>query len=113
MESFNMRLTPFLITPLFVALSLTPVDAQALNVQKELQKQGCLKCHAISRQKDGPSIKETAKKYRELENGKEALRAHLTSAPEIEVDGKKEKHKMFEPKSDGDLDEVIEWILSH
>ena len=108
-----MRLTSLIISPLFLALSLSPLSAHALNVQKELQKQGCLKCHAISRDKDGPSIKDTAKKYRELENGTEALRAHLTSAPEIEVDGKKEKHKMFEPKSDGDLDGVIEWILKH
>ena len=81
-------------------------------MQKTLQKQGCLKCHAISRKKDGPSIKETAEKYRQKENGKEALRKHLTSSPEIEVDGKKEKHKKFESKSDGDLDAVIEWILA-
>ncbi len=107
-----MRLPPYLIAPLFVTLSLSPITAHALNVQKELQKQGCLKCHAISRKKDGPSIKETAKKYRSEVNGREMLRGHLTSAPEIEVDGKKEKHKMFEPKDDGDLDAVINWILS-
>lgn len=108
-----MRFTPLVVAPLFLALSLSPMSAHALNAQKELQKQGCLKCHAISRKKDGPSIKETAEKYRSLDNGVEALRTHLTSSPEIEVDGKKEKHKMFEAKSDGDLDAVIEWILSN
>ncbi len=108
-----MRLTSLIIPPLFLALSLSPLSAQALNVQKELQKQGCLKCHAISRDKNGPSIKDTAKKYRELDDGIAALRAHLANTTDIEVDGEKEQHKMFESKSDGDIDDVIEWILSH
>lgn len=107
-----MRLIPFVAAPLFLALSLTPMDAQAFNAQKTLKKQGCLKCHAISRKKDGPSIKEIAKKYRDEEGGTAKLREHLTLSPDIEVDGKTEKHKKFESKSDTDMDAVIEWILS-
>ncbi len=91
---------------------MTSVEAFAINAQKTLQKQGCLKCHAISRKKDGPSIKEIAKKYREEESGTAKLREHLTLSPDIEVDGKTEKHKKFKSKSDSDMDAVIEWILS-
>ncbi len=107
-----MRIIPFISAPLFLALSLSPIDAQAFNAQKTLKKQGCLKCHAISRKKDGPSIKEIAKKYRSEENGTAKLREHLTLSPDIEVDGKSEKHKKFKSKSDTDMDAVIEWILS-
>lgn len=92
--------------------ALMASDVFALNVQKELKKQGCLKCHAISRSKDGPSIKEISKKYSEEEGGPAKLREHLLSSPEIEVDGKKEKHKQFESDDEGDLDKVVEWILS-
>lgn len=97
---------------LFLGVSIGSVEAYALNVQKTLKKQGCLKCHAISRKKDGPSIKEISAKYKKEENGTEKLRTHLTESPDVEVDGKMEKHKKFEPKSEGDLNEVIEWILS-
>lgn len=108
-----MRIHALLTTPLVIALAFTAFEAQAFDARKELQKQGCLKCHAISRKKDGPSIKETAEKYRDDPQALVHLREHLTSSPEIEVDGKKEKHKQFEPKKDGDLDKVLEWILSH
>ncbi len=102
-----------LVTLLLVcAMPVISVDALAFNAQKVLKKQGCLKCHAISRSKDGPSIKDISKKYRQETDGIAKLRTHLTSSPEIEVDGKKEKHKQFESKSDSDLDDVIEWILS-
>ena len=107
-----MRSSNWLCAAVIAGIALAPAEAFAINVQKTLQKQGCLKCHAISRKKDGPSIEDIAAKYREEEDGVAKLHEHLTSAPEIEVDGKKEKHKQFEAKSDSDLDEVVEWILS-
>ncbi len=96
-----------------IGLALVSVDVAAINVQKMLKNQGCLKCHAISRQKDGPSIKKLAAKYRDDLEATVKLRTHLTSSPEIGVEGKVEKHKQFEPKSATDLDEVIRWIRSH
>lgn len=96
-----------------LGLSLVSINVAAFNVQKTLKKQGCLKCHAISRQKDGPSIKEIAAKYLNDKEATAKLGAHLTSSPEIEVEGKVEIHKQFKPKSETDLDEVIRWILSH
>jgi cytochrome c len=107
-----MRSIKLLAALLIAGLSMTSVEAFAFNAQKTLKKQGCLKCHAISRKKDGPSIKEIAVKYRKEEDGTQKLREHLTSAPVIEIEGKKEKHKQFKAKSPDDLDAVIEWILS-
>lgn len=107
-----MRNNSWLCVVVMAAVALLPGEALALNVQKTLQKQGCLKCHAISRKKDGPSIEDISAKYRKEENGAAKLHEHLTLEPEIEVDGKKEKHKKFEAKSSSDLDEVVEWILS-
>lgn len=107
-----MRSIKLFAAALATLVSLASVEAYALNVRKEMKKQDCFKCHAISREKDGPSIKEISAKYNGEENPFETLRTHLTSSPEIEVDGKKEKHKQFEADSEDDLKEVIEWILS-
>ncbi|WP_207063610.1 c-type cytochrome [Motiliproteus sp. SC1-56] len=108
-----MRSSKLIAATLALVVSGVSVEAFALNVRKEMKKQDCFKCHAISREKDGPSIKDIAAKYKDEENPFEALRTHLTSSPEIEVDGKKEKHKQFEADSEEDLKEVIDWILSN
>ena len=42
-------------------IALAEVDADA--AQALMKKSNCGKCHALDKKKDGPSYKETAKKY--------------------------------------------------
>ena len=64
-----------------------------------VKKLGCLKCHAVSSDKDGPSFKKSAAKYK----GEPAkVEAFLKSG--------KDKHPVV--KSDGDLKSVAAYILS-
>ena len=86
------------------------VDADAANAL--LKKSDCFKCHALDKKKDGPPFKETAKKYKGKADAEEKLTKHVTTAPMVEIDGKKEEHKMIKSKDAGEIKNVVQWILS-
>lgn len=79
------------------------VHAQAEAV---LKKDGCLKCHSVSAEKDGPSYKSVAAKYK---GNKEAM-GKLEGELKKGMMGDK-KHAAFKG-SDADLKQVVEYILS-
>jgi len=76
------------------------------------KKSGCLKCHAVDRKKDGPSFKETAAKYKGKPDAQAALVKHLTTNPKIKVDGKEELHDSLKTKNEGEIKNVVAYILS-
>ena len=92
-----MRQVPVLLAVIALAL---PVGAQAQDAgAAAVKKLGCLKCHSVSADKDGPSFKKSAAKYKG-EQGK--LEAFLKAG--------KDKHMVV--KSDGDLKNIAAYILS-
>ncbi len=85
------------------------VDEEAA---KALAKQNkCTKCHSVDKKKDGPSYQKTAEKYKGKPDAVEKLYTHLTTKPEIEVDGKKEEHTAVKG-SDAEIKNLIAWILA-
>jgi len=64
-----------------------------------VKKLGCLKCHSVSNDKDGPSFKKSAAKY---QGDQVKLEAFLKSG--------KDKHLVV--KSDGDAKSIAAYILS-
>ncbi len=76
------------------------------------RKSKCLNCHAVDKKKDGPSFKDTAAKYKGRADAEAALVKHLTANPTIKVDGKEEKHDNLQTKSDAEVKNVVQWILS-
>ena len=76
------------------------------------KKSGCLKCHAIDKKKDAPSYKEIAGKYKGKPDAEDKLYKHATTNPEVEVDGKKEKHDSPKTKDEKEIRNLIRWILS-
>ena len=62
--------------------------ADAAAAQALAKKSNCMKCHSVSAQKEGPSFKETAAKYKGKSDAEEKLVAHLTTSPTIKVGGK-------------------------
>jgi cytochrome c len=106
-----------LLSTLFVAAGLmtasfayAAVDADA--AQALLKKSDCLKCHAVDKKKDGPAFKETAKKYKGKADAEDKLTKHITTGPMVEMDGKKEEHKMIKSKDPAEIKNVVQWILS-
>lgn len=85
------------------------VDEEAA---KALAKQNkCTKCHSVDKDKDGPSYQKTAAKYKGKPDGAAKLYTHLTTSPQIEVDGNKEEHTAVKA-SEGEIKNLIGWILS-
>jgi cytochrome c len=118
--------SPTRSTTLFGALTVALVlgfssnvkAADAAATQALMKKSDCFKCHSVDKKKDGPSFKETAKKYNDKYKGNMAeaeqkLYTHLTTNPIVEVDGEKEEHTSLKTKNDADIRNVIQWVLAH
>jgi len=86
------------------------VDADA--AQALLKKSDCFKCHAIDKKKDGTPYKEVAKKYKGKADAEDKLTKHITTAPMVEIDGKKEEHKQIKSKDPAEIKNIVQWILS-
>jgi cytochrome c len=86
------------------------VDEDA--AQSLAKKSGCLKCHAIDKKKDAPSYKSIAEKYKGKPDAEDKLFKHATSSPEVEVDGKKEKHDSPKSKDEKEIRNLVRWVLT-
>ena len=86
------------------------VDDKA--AEKLLKDNDCTKCHTVAREKEGPPYRKVAEKYKGKTDAEQTLFAHMTSEPMVKVDGKDEKHKKIEAKSDADIKNLIQWILT-
>jgi cytochrome c len=104
---------------LATAVSLLSANAYAVDVDaaKALAKQNnCLKCHAIDKDKDGPSYKSVAAKYKGNANAEARLIEHITSGEKAKFpDGHEEEHKIVKtspPKDMAQVKNLVGWILS-
>jgi cytochrome c len=100
------------------ALLLMPaahaVDEEAA---KELARQNnCFKCHAVSKDKDGPAYKKVAEKYHGKPNAQERLVQHITSGEKAKFpDGHEEAHKIVKTDPPNDMKQIknlVDWILA-
>ena len=102
-----------------LAASLTcaalSVQAQTVDVpaaEQLLEASKCGKCHSLDKQKDGPSFKKTAAKYKGKADGEAKLYTHMTTGPTIEIDGAKEEHVKIKSKDEAAVKNVARYILS-
>jgi cytochrome c len=100
-----------------VALGMLAGAAQAQSVdvpaaEAILKKSGCMKCHSVSAEKEGPPFKKTAAKYKGQADAAAKLQAHLMSGPTIKVDGKEERHDIIKSKDDREIKNAVAYILS-
>ena len=93
-----------------VSLLALPVAVQAQDAEALIKKNGCLKCHSVSAEKDGPSYKAVAAKYKGKADGAATVSGELKSG-KMKVDGKDTKHAAFKG-SDAELKQVVDYILS-
>ena len=108
-----MKILPILtLTCGLMAASFANAAVDADGAQALLKKSDCFKCHAIEKKKDGPSFKETAKKYKGKADAEDKLTKHITLKPMIEIDGKKEEHKNINSKDAAEIKNVVQWMLS-
>ena len=84
-------------------------DAAAEAVLKESK---CLKCHSVDKKKDGPSYRETAKKYKDKPDAVAKLTKYVTEPSKVEIDGVKEDHGAVKTRDQAKIDNLVQWILS-
>ena len=78
------------------------------------RQQNCLKCHSIDKQKEGPSFKEVAVKYKDkgTSEAEQRLFTHITSGEKAKfADGHEEEHKIIKAK-EPETRNLIQWILA-
>lgn len=98
-----------------LATAALGVQAQTVDVaaaEKLLNDSKCGKCHSIDKQKDGPSYKKTAAKYKGRADAEAKLYTHLTTAPMVEIDGVKEEHFQIKSKDEAGIKNAVRYILS-
>ena len=93
-----------------VASAVAAPDAEAATTLARANN--CFKCHSVSKDKDGPSFKKTAEKYRGKPDAQAKLVHHLTSGEKAKFpDGHLEDHKIIDTKDDAQIENLVDWIL--
>lgn len=99
---------------LSISGSTLAADAEAA---KALARQNnCFKCHAVSKDGDGPPYKKVAEKYKGKADAESKLIEHVTSGKKVKLaDGTEEVHKVVKTSPPQDAEQVknlVQWILS-
>lgn len=93
--------------------SFAAVDADAaLSLARQ---NGCLKCHAVDKHKDGPAYRDIAAKYKDKDHAESVKRliTHITSGEKAKfADGHEEEHKIIKTKDVAQQTNLVEWVLS-
>jgi cytochrome c len=77
------------------------------------RREGCLKCHGVDKDKEGPSFKKLSAKYRGKSEAEERLLKHLRSGSLVKFsDGEEEEHRIIRSKDESAVMNLIGWILS-
>ena len=96
-------------------LGVSSVAGQAIDIaaaEALAKKSNCTKCHSVDKQKDGPSYKETAAKYKGKAVAEIKLYKHVTTGPMIKIDGVEDAHQIVKSKDEADIKNLIRYILS-
>ena len=102
-----------LMIPLtLAALALPGLAAAADEGQSLAKSNGCLKCHAVDKKKDGPAYKDVAKKYKGKADAEAKLTAFLSKGGKIKVDGVEEDHKTVKGGDAAVAGTIAKWVLS-
>jgi cytochrome c len=99
-----------LVTALFSPAHAAVDEDAAKSLAK---KNDCFKCHAVDKTKKGPSYKKIAIKYKGKPDAEGALLKQITTGPKVKLeDGTEENHKVIDTKDQGEMKNLVGWILS-
>jgi cytochrome c len=116
--SFSARIA--VIAPIiFAAALLLPPSAGAADeaAARELARaNNCFKCHAISKDKDGPAYHKVAEELKGKPDAEAKLIQHITSGEKAKFpDGHEEDHKVVKTDPPNDMAQIknlVDWILA-
>ena len=99
-----------LLIPLVFAALAVPGIASA--DEAAAKANGCLKCHAVDKKKDGPAFKDVAKKYKGKADAEAKITAFLSKGGKVKVDGVEEDHKVVKGGDAAVAGSIAKWILA-
>ncbi|WP_126447242.1 c-type cytochrome [Sulfuricystis multivorans] len=115
------QISRMIATASIAALACTGFSTAALaldvDAAKDLVEQNnCKQCHALRKDKDGPSFMKTAEKYKGKPNAVDEIVKHLTSGKKVKLaDGSEENHKIVKTMPPNDMAQIknlAEYVLS-
>jgi cytochrome c len=93
------------------AFAADGIDATAAKAMA--RKNSCLRCHNVTKKKEGPSYQSVAYKYKGQADAEEKLIHHITSGEKVKLsDGHEESHKITKSKDPAEVKNLIDWILA-
>ena len=113
-DRLGIKALMFGVAPMLVALSAfaaEPVDVNA--AIKMAKSESCLRCHGVTKKKEGPPYAVIAAFYRSNKDAEDVIFEHVTTGAKIKMsDGHKEYHKAILDRSPEEIRNLVRWILS-
>jgi cytochrome c len=98
---------------LLISAPAFSADVDAAAAKKLARQNSCLRCHAVGKKKEGPSYQSIAYKYKGKPEALDKLVAHISSGEKVKLsDGHEENHKIAKAKDEGEIKNLIAWILA-
>src|SRR5450631_1311440 len=116
--SLNARIAVIALVIFAAALLLPPAAGAADEAAaRELARaNNCFKCHAISKDKDGPAYHKVAEDLKGKPDAEAKLIHHITSGEKAKFpDGHEEDHKIVKTDPPNDMAQIknlVDWILA-
>lgn len=90
------------------------VKVDAVAAKKLARKDSCLRCHDVSKKKEGPSYQNIAYKYKGKSEAADLLVKHITAGEDrVKLsDGHEELHKFDKARDAGEIKNLVNWILA-
>ncbi len=111
-----LRILPAVLgTTFLLAMSASSgaVAADEAAAKALAKKNDCTKCHAVDKEKKGPSYKKVAEKYKGKADAEEKLSKFITVSSKVKLsDGSEDDHKALESKDAKEIKNLLQWILA-
>jgi cytochrome c551/c552 len=102
---------PAATEPAAVAAKPEAVDTDA--AIKLARSSHCLRCHGVTKKKEGPPYNVIAAFYKSNKEAEEVLIEHVTLGAKVKLsDGHKENHKSLADKTPEQIRNLVRWILA-
>ena len=109
-----MKVSPLLaVAAAALAFSLHAAATNADDANKVMKESGCTKCHAVDKDKKGPSLKKIAAKYKGKADAEAKVTDAVTKSPKVKFDdGSTEDHAAVKTKDAAQVKNLVQWILA-
>jgi cytochrome c len=112
----NIKTLLFAIIPMLFSFSAVAAENDSVDADaaiKLARSSHCLRCHGVTKKKEGPPYNVIAAFYKSNKDAEEVLIEHVTMGAKVKLsDGHKENHKAIADKTPEQVRNLVRWILA-